>query len=328
VTVAHPPFDPELFAALTSQLGEFPPTLTPELISVVRQNALLMAVSDDDLRRGGRIELTERTIPGPPGAPDISLLICRPTGASGQLPTVYHTHGGGMIMGNNRTAIDVVLDWVESLGVAVVSVEYRLAPEHPHPAPIEDCYAGLVWTADHALDLGVDPDRLLVAGASAGGGLAAALALMARDRGGPSLVAQVLMCPMLDDRNQTPSSQELDGEGIWDRVSNETGWRALLGGDCGGESVSPYAAPARATDLSGLPPTFIDVGSVETFRDEDIDYAARIWRAGGSADLHVWSGGFHGFDIMVPDAILSQAARGARLDWLRRTLGHLGQEES
>ena len=145
---------------------------------------------------------------------------------------------------------------------------------------------------------------------------------MARDRsGGPALIGQLLACPMLDDRNQTPSSHELDGEGIWDRTSNLTGWQALLGGPCGGPDVSPDAAPARATDRSGLPPAFLDVESVETFRDETVDYAARIWRAGGSAELHVWPGGFHGFDLLAPEAALSRSARAARIDWLRRLLG-------
>ena len=148
----------------------------------------------------------------------------------------------------------------------------------------------LVWTAEHAEDLGIDPDRIVIAGGSAGGGLAAAVGLMARDRGGPALHAQMLMCPMLDDRNNTPSSLQMAGLGVWDRQANQVGWTALLGDAAGGPDVSPYAAPARATDLSGLPPTFIDVGSAETFRDEAIDYASRIWRAGGRAELHVWPG--------------------------------------
>jgi acetyl esterase/lipase len=209
---------------------------------------------------------------------------------------------------------------LEQLGVVVASVEYRLAPEHPFPAAVEDCYAGLVWTAAHATALGIDARRLLIAGASAGGGLAAAVSLMARDRGAPALLGQVLMCPMIDDRNQTPSSFELEGVGVWDRTSNETGWASLLGEERGGPGVSPYAAPAREKDLSGLPPAFIDVGSVETFRDEDVDYAVRMWRAGGQAELHVWPGAFHGFDGLAPDAVLSRAARQARLAWVVRLL--------
>jgi acetyl esterase/lipase len=226
-----------------------------------------------------------------------------------------------MIIGDNRMGVAEPLDWSQALGgLAVVSVEYRLAPDHPHPAPVEDCYAGLRWTAEHAGELGLDPARIIVAGASAGGGLAAALALLARDRGGPALAGQLLMCPMLDDRNDTPSCHQMTGVGVWDRTSNHTSWSALLGEARGGPEVSPYAAPARASDLSGLPPAFIDVGSAETFRDEDVAYAGRIWQAGGRAELHVWPGGFHGFDMLAPRAKLSRDARAARVRWLRRLL--------
>jgi acetyl esterase/lipase len=211
-----------------------------------------------------------------------------------------------------------MLDWASEFGLVVVSVEYRLAPETPHPGPVEDCYAGLAWTARHADELGIDPERIIVAGASAGGGLAAALALLARDRGGPELAGQMLIYPMLDDRNDSPSAVQMAGLGVWDRTANDTGWGALLGAAKGGPEVSPYAAPARATDLSGLPPAFIDVGSAETFRDEDVAYAARIWQAGGRAELHVWPGAFHGFDGFAPQAAVSQDALAARVRWLRR----------
>lgn len=314
----HPPFDPELGQVLEAMDGLMPPTLTPDLIGTMREG--LSQAPVDDLSRQGRIELSDQVVPGPAGSPDVPVLVCRPKGLTRPAVGVLFVHGGGMIMGDRRTGLDAVLDWVEALQLVVVSAEYRLAPEHPYPAPVEDCYAALCWAAEHAADVGIDPARLLIAGESAGGGLAAGVALMARDQGGPALAGQVLMCPMLDDRNQTPSSHELNAEGIWDRGSNETGWRALLGEDCGGPSVSPYAAPARASDLSALPPTFIDVGSVETFRDEDVDYAVRIWRAGGSAELHVWAGGFHGFDLIAPTAAVSQEARAARLNWLRRTV--------
>ena len=226
-----------------------------------------------------------------------------------------------MIIGDNRGGgFPGALAHAEKLGAAVVSVEYRLAPETPHPGPVEDCYAGLIWTVEHADELGIDPARVIVGGASAGGGLAAAVALLARDRGGPALLAQMLLCPMLDDRNETPSSYQMAGIGIWDRGANEVGWTALLGAARGGPDVSPYAAPARATDLSGLPPAFIDVGSAETFRDEDVAYATGIWQAGGRAELHVWPGGFHGFTGMVPDAAISQAATAAQQAWLQRIL--------
>jgi acetyl esterase/lipase len=160
----------------------------------------------------------------------------------------------------------------------------------------------------------------VLVGGSAGGGLAAALALLARDRRGPALAGQLLMCPMLDDRNDTPSAHQMAGGRTWNRQDNHVGWTALLGAARGGPDVPPHAAPARAADLSGLPPTYIDVGSVDTFRDEDVDYATRIWQAGGVAELHVWPGGFHGFDGMAPHARISQAAVSARASWLRRVL--------
>jgi acetyl esterase/lipase len=328
----HPPFDPELSAAMDALPAELLRPMRAEDIPALRELlAQMIPAGDDTLRRDGAVELEERQIPGPAGARDLSVLILRPArgrgGQGGQegfghaLPGVYHTHGGGMVMGTNRTGADELAMWVDEVGVVAVSVEYRLAPEHPHPAPVEDCYAGLVWTGEHCDELGIDPARLIIAGASAGGGLAAGTALMARDRGGPALSHQMLMCPMLDDRGITVSSQELDGEGVWDRTSNLTGWTALLGDARGGPDVSPYAAPARAQDLTRLPATFIDVGSVETFRDEDIEYAARLSRAGISVEFHLWPGGFHGFDGMAPQTALAQAARATRLGYLRRAVG-------
>lgn len=321
IPAAPPPFDPELAAALTVISEQIPREFTLDLISSMRQpNAAMPPVTDEELSRGGAFAITEQQVPAPAGAPEISLLICRPAGVAAPTAGIYHIHGGGMIIGDNRLGLPQVLDWAEELRAVVVSVEYRLAPETPHPGPVEDCYAGLAWTAAHAGELGIDPDRIVVAGGSAGGGLAAAVALLARDRGGPALAAQMLMCPMLDDRNDTPSSRQMAGLGIWDRAANETGWTALLGVARGGPDVSPYAAPARAADLSGLPPAFIDVGSAETFRDEAVTYASRIWQAGGIAELHVWPGGFHGFSMMAPQAALSQASEAAQRNWLRRVL--------
>jgi acetyl esterase/lipase len=317
-----PPFDAELLPAITAMAQAEGPPFTLEMIQAIREAPPLTPVPTvEDFRRDGAFEVTERLVPGPAGAPDVSLLICRPTGVTAPVPCLYFIHGGGMMLGNNRSGgAPRTLEHAEKLGAVLVSVEYRLAPETPHPGPVEDCYAGLTWTVDHAEELGIDPERLIVGGASAGGGLAAAVALLARDRGGPRLRGQLLFCPMLDDRNDTPSSLQMAGLGLWDHGANEVGWTALLGDARGGPDVSPYAAPARATDLSGLPPAFIDVGSAETFRDEDVAYASRIWQAGGDAELHVWPGGFHGFTGAVPDAALSKAAMAAQLAWLRRLL--------
>ncbi|MER6563784.1 alpha/beta hydrolase [Streptomyces sp. NPDC001027] len=322
MTSVPPPFDPELAAALELIKDFIQPGLALEDIEAARQGPATAMLAQLDLTAGGAFTVENRTVPGPEGSPEISLLICRPASPASDRPrpVVYHVHGGGMVLGDNRSGVDVALDWARELDLVVVSVEYRLAPEHPHPAPVEDVYAGLLWTAEHAKELGADPDRIVIAGASAGGGLTAALALLLRDRGGPRPVGQLLMCPMLDDRNDTVSSHQMAGLGIWDRTANDTGWTALLGAARGGPDVSPYAAPARAGDLSGLPPAFLDVGSAETFRDEVVDYASRIWQVGGVAELHVWPGGFHGFDGFAPQATLSKAARAAQLDWLRRLL--------
>ncbi|WP_055525786.1 alpha/beta hydrolase [Streptomyces graminilatus] len=322
MTLTPPPFDPELAAVLVMLNEAVPPHLAMDEIEFVRNGPGIQMLADMDLTVDGLFQAEDRVVPGPENAPDISLLICRPVAPAtdGPLPVIYHVHGGGMVIGNNRVGVDAALRWAKELGAVVVSVEYRLAPENPYPAQIDDVYAGLLWTAEHAQELGADPERIVIAGSSAGGGLSAALALLLRDREGPRPVGQLLMCPMLDDRNDTPSAHQMVGLGVWDRTANDTGWTALLGEGRGGPDVSPYAAPARAEDLSGLPPAFLDVGSAETFRDEVVAYATRLWQAGGSAELHVWPGGFHGFDGFAPQAALSQSCQSAQLNWLRRLL--------
>lgn len=313
------PFDAELLTVYNDFKDDLAPMSADRLMQVRAEDATEVP-RGDELSRGGRFDVTERAVPGLAGGPEVTLLICTPVGAPGPRPAIYYTHGGGMFTGDHRIGLDPLLDEAERFGATLVSVGYRLAPEHPHPAPIDDVYAGLLWTAEHAGELGLDPERIVVAGTSAGGGLTAALALTVRDRGGPRLLGQLLMCPMLDDRNDSASLRQMDGRDVWDRSWNGFGWSALLGSARGGPDVPPYAAPARATDLSGLPPAFIDVGSAESLRDEAIDYANRIWQVGGEAELHVWSGGYHAFDMVAPDARISRAARQARHFWLDRLL--------
>lgn len=324
-----PAYDAELAGPIREILAGMQMPLTPELIPQRRAAAAGIRLSDAEIRRGGRFELDELTVAGPAGAPEVRLLICRPTWVRGPFPVLYNTHGGGMVAGDHRTReLAGELDRAQALGLAVVAVDYRLAPEHPHPAPVEDCYAGLSWVAAHGAEFDLDPDRIVVSGNSAGGNLAAALALLARDRGGPRLLGQMLQCPMLDDRCDSVSSAQMDRVGLWDGQSNRAGWTALLGERRGTDAVPCYAAPARAADLSGLPPAFIDVGSVEALRDEAVAYATRIWQAGGSCDLHVWAGAFHSFDEWVPQAAISRSAAAARLEWLRRILAADGYTTS
>lgn len=253
-----------------------------------------------------------------PGDPEVPLRVHRARQAEGLLPCVYSIHGGGYVIGSYDMD-DARFDaWCPSLGIVGVSVEYRLAPEVPYPGPIEDCYRGLKWVYDHAEEIGVDRDRIGVAGVSAGGGLAAALALLARDRGEVPLLFQLLDCPMLDDRQQTPSSR-MDGLAVWSRDSNAFGWQSYLGDLYGGDV--PYtAAPARCEDLSGLPPAFVSVGTVDGFRDEDVDYATRLNQAGVPCELHVYPGACHGYQMAVDSAVARQSSRDVT-DWVARQLG-------
>jgi acetyl esterase/lipase len=319
-----PPFDPELTAALEALGGLSRERITPENLAVHRQRdaASRPRPTVAELRADGHFAVEELSVPGVGGGPDITLVHARPAGAAGPLPVLYYMHGGGLVMGNAWSVLPKILrDWSAPLGMAVVSVEYRLAPETRYPGPLDDCHTGLVWTARHADELGLDAERVIIGGKSAGGGLAAALTLLNRDRGeGPTPVGQLLQCPMLDDRLDTPSAFQMEEIGLWDRSSTAVCWRAYLGDHYGDPDLSPYAAPGRATDLSGLPPTYIDVGSAETFRDENVAYAQAIWCAGGDAELHVWPGAFHGFDSFAPAAALTRQARHARTQWLSRAL--------
>jgi acetyl esterase/lipase len=318
-TVPRPPFDPELDAVLTA-MGRPSASLTADHISAARSVPLPGAAEMESDLSARAIGTYDVTISGYLGADILLTVFAKAEGTN--RPVIYYTHGGGMVMGNRFAGITPLLDTVDRLNAVLVSVEYRLAPEFPDPYPVEDCYAGLLWTVTHTQELGIDPDRLIVAGSSSGGGLAAGTALLARDRQGPRLAGQLLMYPMLDDRDQTVSTRQIDGVGLWDRTSNATGWTALLGDRKGGPNVSIYAAPARATSLAGLPATYIDCGSAEVFRDEDVAYATRLWASGVPTELHIWAGGFHGFELFAPHATISQAAVHVRDTWLDRVLRH------
>ena len=254
-----------------------------------------------------------RTVPGPAGSPDVALYIYRPEAAAGPLPCILHVHGGGYVTGSPSTQVAAHRSLAAALSCCIVSVDYRLAPETRFPGAVEDCYAGLAWVTAHAAELRVDPARIGVMGESAGGGLAAALALLVRDRGALRLSFQHLIYPMIDDRTcVSPDPHPFAGEFLWTPHNNHFGWKALLGVEPGSAGVSPYAAAARAERLEGLPPAFISTGSLDLFLEEDLDYARRLLRAGVPVELHVYPGGFHAFDLDPDAAVARQARRDSR----------------
>jgi acetyl esterase/lipase len=249
--------------------------------------------------------------------PRVVVRVHRPKGVDGPLPCIYSIHGGGYVLGSydmDDAKFDRQCGHFPCVGV---SVEYRLAPETPYPGPLDDCYAGLRWTYEHAAELGIAPDRIGISGVSAGGGLAAALALLARDRGAVPVAFQLLECPMLDDR-QITSSSRLDGLPIWSREANEFGWRSYLGGLYGGD-VPAYAAAARATDLAGLPPALDIVGGADGYRDEDNEYALRLNQAGVPTELHELPGAPHGVQ-MFTDSVVARRWNQMVTQWLEGQL--------
>jgi triacylglycerol lipase len=307
--------DPELLGFLDG----FPPlVLSMDNLEDVRVRSRQPPSLYED--PGDAVETRQLEAPGPDGAPPVRLVYHRPRGLRGRGPCIFHLHGGGYVLGGPDAEAPQHRAMAAALGCCVVSVDYRLAPETRFPGALEDAYAALVWVAAVAHDLAIDPARIAVMGESAGGGLAAALALAARDRGGPRLIFQHLIYPMIDDRTCLEGEPHAHvGEFIWTRQNNRFGWSALLGVEPGSAGVSPYAAAARATELSGLPPAFISTGALDLFLEEDLDYARRLSRAGVPVELHVYPGAFHGFDY-DPGAAVSKRARRDSWDALARAL--------
>jgi acetyl esterase/lipase len=308
--------DPEVFvgmAALADVAGDTPPV--GDVVTRRANSEVLFARIAAGSAPVPGVDRTDLTVAAADGFPVPLSWYSAP----GQQPgsAVLYVHGGGMILGLDPLYDAIVRAYVAASGVPMLVVDYRIAPEHPHPTPVEDSYAGLRWLAGNAATLGVDPDRVSVMGDSAGGGLAAGVALLARDQGGPALAQQILIYPMLDDRTTTPDPRLPPEFLVWDYDDNVTGWTALLGPAAGGATVSEYAAPARAADVAGLPSTYIEVGDLDIFRDEDIDYARRLMAAGVPTELHVHPGCPHAFDAMAPDAAVTQRVVADRLRRLR-----------
>ena len=308
--------DPELVEAvdlfpaeLITAIGDDPPAARAMLEGLMQ--AMVDALPPTD------VTIEERTIRGPDC--DIPIAIYQPS-APAPRPGLLMIHGGGYIVGTAREDMNGI-GYAEHVGCTVVSVDYRMAPEFTYKEAVADCFAGLSWMFEYAEALGVDASRIAIGGGSAGGGLTAALALYNRDNKGPDVAFQLLVYPMLDDTHETPSGYEVTHPNVWNRDVSLKAWKMYLGDEHGTDDVSPYAAAARAKDLSGLPPAFVTVGTEDLFRDEDINYAQRLMAAGVPTELQVIPGMYHGGENMAPAAGVSQRMRMGYLDALKRAIG-------
>jgi acetyl esterase/lipase len=316
----HPPYDPELEVILNRL--DLSALDTIEKIRALSSTATAASV----LAAVPGLVHAEHTAPGPDG-PVLLSIFSQESSTKTARPAVYVVHGGGQISGNRFSGLTSVMRYFEGLDVVTVAVEYRLAPEHPAPAALHDTYAGLVWAVEHAAQIGIDPERVLIVGGSGGAPIAAGCSMLAMRNQSPRLHAQMLLAPMLDDRGIMASAKQFERHGPWCGTINQMAWDCVLGPDRGstGQEVGELVAPARATDLTGLPATFIDVGEAEVFRDEAVAYAMLLWKSGVSTELHVWKGAFHGFDMDLPgivgkEAAVAAASVSAKKSWVRRIL--------
>ncbi len=309
-------------------------TLHPDLLPVARlvprgtltSRRLGMVRRLTRLRRAPRVPVLDDVIvedhaaPAPEGGRPVPVRVYRPRAADGPVPALLWLHGGGYVLGDAYQDQKASLALVRELGIAIASVDYRLAPEDPFPAATADAYAALRWLHESADELGVRPDRLAVGGASAGGGLAAGVVLMAVDGEDVPVAFQLLIYPMLDDRTVVRPGLDDSACRMWTAPSNRFGWASYLGAEPGVGDVSPYAAPARRDDLTGLPPAWLGVGSCDLFHDEDVEYAGRLTDAGVACELHVTPGGYHAFDLIQAKSGVSKAFRASYVAALRSAL--------
>jgi acetyl esterase/lipase len=312
--------DPELAEVLAAlpmdpsgQLGD------PNMIQILRSTPDLLAMMGTTLATDDRVTVENTDIPGPDGAPPVGVRIYTPKSSGSALPALVYFHGGAFVIGDLYTEEHRCLRLAADGGCVVVSVDYRLAPENPFPAGVEDCYTALGWVTAHARELGVDGDRIAVGGASAGGALSAAVALMARDRGTFALALQLLIYPVIDDRMETASMRAFSTTPVWNSGSNAQMWDHYLG--VKRDYVSNYAAPGRCTDLSDLPPAYVMTAEFDPLRDEGIAYAQRLMQAGIPTELHCFTGACHGFDILAPTIELSRRAVDEQVSAVVRALG-------
>ena len=296
-------YDPEVYAVAS----QFPAV---NVADAKGTRALFAAMLKAAAPPGGpkvdpRVAQAERKIPGPAGAPEIPVRIYTPKGSAGARPAFVNFHGGAFILGDLETEHPRCLKLSAEGGAVAIGVDYRLAPEHPFPAGPEDCYAAVKWVADNAASLGVDPNKIVVGGGSAGGALTAAVAQMARDRGGPALALQMLFYPVIDDHCDTESMRAGRDAYVWNTKHSLDMWNHYIGTDR--SKVSPYAAPARAADLSGLAPAYVITCEHDPLRDEGLLYAMRLMQAGVPVELHNYPGTVHGFDLLTPSAVAARA---------------------
>lgn len=290
--------------------------LKPEFLPSIREglDQMYSPLPQDD-----SLSIYNETIAGPDGDP-LQLRIYQPADRDDELPALLWIHGGGYVLGTVESNDASCAEFVKEAGCVVVSVDYRLAPEHPYPAPLEDCYTALKWVAENVETLNIDGDRIGVAGASAGGGLTAALTLLARDRGYPSVHFQMPLYPMIDDRNNTPSAEEIKEGMVWNQKTNEDGWKMYLGSLHGTDKVPSYAAPARETDYSRLPSTYTCVGQLDPFRSETMTYVTKLAEACVDVEFHLFPGAYHGFEGFNPDAEIAVRAKAGYIQALKRGL--------
>jgi acetyl esterase/lipase len=313
--------DPELVGPLEGILGAMGGGLNLRDIPATRMmlDGLITAVKAEAPKIDG-VETEDRLVPGFEREPEVAVRLYRPTGRDEALPALLWMHGGGWVLGNLELDDLMAKQLAKDVGCVVVAVNYRLAPEHVFPAALHDCRAALEWLADHADTMRVDRSRIAIGGASAGGNLAAALALMARDQGGFMPAFQLLIYPALDNRNVEPASDMRPDGLFWTRENGLLAWRAYLGREPASADVSLYAAPIHATNLEGLPPAYIPVPELDFLLDENIDYARRLSAAGVATELHVYPGAFHAFDVFGAGARIAQQFSADRDAVLRRAL--------
>lgn len=305
--------DPELLVALDTRL-DF--DIWQDLADTRTKYRQLAESFNAHLSALDHIQFEDQKIGSAGDNAALRVRIYQPAQTDHPAPALLWIHGGGYVMGTIDIEVPLMQQLVDQVGCVVVAVEYRLAPEHPYPAALNDCYQALTWMFENSSELGIDPERVALGGISAGGGLTAALAILARDKGEFPIVFQLLMCPMLDDRNEQPSTHwDLTGIG-WDRRSNEKGWQAYLAKPYD-SSVHQYAVPARVNDLALLPPAYLSVGSLDLFLDENLRYARRLLAANVAAELHVFPGGIHAFEYRAPQARLSARAHYLNYDILK-----------